>query len=242
MTKHPAVLGTPDTGPAGRRLAHALGRFALDMQGQHSASSLQRIIVEASLAIIPATRWANIWLTEGRGLILAEPPPSVIAELDRLQRELDDGPCLTTLREHRIVRVDDITTTRRWRAFTDTAAARGVRTILSIRLRVRHQTLGALNLYGDHAGAFTDDAVDTADILAQHAAVALANVVTETQYQSALSTRDIIGQAKGILMHRQKLAAPQAFSLLVHTSQQSNTKLVTVAKNVVEQHHAGLSD
>jgi len=68
---------------------------------------------------------------------------------------------------------------------------------------LRHRgSFGALNLYGAAPGAFTDDSITTGEILAQHAAVALAGTTAEQHFAAALASRDVIGQAKGIRMHR----------------------------------------
>jgi GAF domain-containing protein len=74
--------------------------------------------------------------------------------------------------------------------------------MLSFRLFVIAESFGALNLYGAAPGAFTDDSITTGEILAQHAAVALAGTTAEQHFAAALASRDVIGQAKGIRMHR----------------------------------------
>jgi AmiR/NasT family two-component response regulator len=78
-------------------------------------------------------------------------------------------------------------------------------------------------------------------ILAQHASIAVLGAEAEAQFDAALASRDVIGQAKGILMHREYLTGPQAFSLLMRTSQNSNIKIVQLARWVVEQHETGLA-
>jgi ANTAR domain len=86
--------------------------------------------------------------------------------------------------------------------------------VLSFRLFVVGESLGALNLYGEAPEALTQDSVAIGEILAQHAAVAMAGAAGEEHMQSALASRDIIGQAKGILMHRDNLTGLQAFAAL----------------------------
>ncbi|MCA2296885.1 ANTAR domain-containing protein [Mycobacterium timonense] len=78
-------------------------------------------------------------------------------------------------------------------------------------------------------------------ILAQHASVALVGSAAESHFQAALASRDIIGQAKGILMHRENLSALQAFHLLLRSSQRANIKLNEIARFVVDQHESGLN-
>lgn len=111
-----------------------------------------------------------------------------------------------------------------------------VRSLLAFQLFVRTENLGALNLYGGDAGVFGDDSIFVGELLAQHASVALIGAAADTQFQTALSSRDLIGQAKGILMHREKLSGLQAFQLLANTSQHANIKVVELARWIVEQH------
>jgi hypothetical protein len=117
----------------------------------------------------------------------------------------------------------------------------GVHSLLSFQLFVRSENLGALNLYGGAAGVFSDDSVQGGMILAQHAAVALAGTTAENHFHAALDSRDVIGQAKGLLMHGDHLTGLQAFNMLVQASKETNIKLVEVARWLVEEHEHGLS-
>jgi hypothetical protein len=110
---------------------------------------------------------------------------------------------------------------------------------MSFQLFVRSENLGALNLYADQPGVFSAESREFGTILAQHAAVAMVGAAHESQFRSALATRDIIGQAKGILMERQNLYAAQAFAVLLRASQETNTKLVDVARLVVSERGRG---
>jgi AmiR/NasT family two-component response regulator len=76
-------------------------------------------------------------------------------------------------------------------------------------------------------------------MLATHAAITLIAADKETQFKSALASRDVIGQAKGIIMERYKLDAGRAFALLVKLSQDSNTPLRLLAQQVVDSLIAG---
>ena len=97
--------------------------------------------------------------------------------------------------------------------------------MLSFRLFVDAADLGALNLYGSAAGVFTTDSQIVGALFAQHAALALAGSTRDDQLSDAIATRDVIGQAKGILMHRNRITGQQAFTLLVHASQHTQIKL-----------------
>jgi GAF domain-containing protein len=107
--------------------------------------------------------------------------------------------------------------------------------MMSLRLFVRRQTLGALNLYAAQPDAFTPEAEILADLVAQHAAVALAGAIHQHHLNAALVNRDVLGQAKGILMQRDELTTLQAFQLLVRTSQVTNMKIADVARWLITE-------
>ena len=71
-------------------------------------------------------------------------------------------------------------------------------------------------------------------LFAGHASVAMSGARQHEQFTHAIAVRELIGQAKGILMERHKLTGEQAFTLLVRASQQTNTRLVEVATHLVE--------
>jgi GAF domain-containing protein len=222
------------------RLAQVFGDLAVELQELKATSDILPSIVEAARGIVPGTRWAGISLIQGKKVVLQVASSRFVAELDQLQADLNEGPCLTTLREHHTVHIDDMRTETRWAAFAREAHQRGILSLLSFQLFVHSENLGALNLYGDESGVFSEDSFLFGGILAQHAAVAMIGAAHQTQFDDALATRDVIGQAKGMLMHRDNLTGLQAFSLLTRASQQTNMKLVAIARWLLDQHESGL--
>jgi GAF domain-containing protein len=223
-------------------LAEVFGDLAVEMQAQKGSSDTLRSIVEAAPKVVPGARWAGISLVQGTKIVSEVPTSRSVAELDQLQSDLNQGPCLTALRDYHTVHIDDMRTETRWPDFGREAQQRGMRSMLSFQLFVRSENLGALNLYSDEPGAFSEDSFLIGEILAQHAAVAMIGAAAETQFENALATRDVIGQAKGMLMQRDNLTGLQAFSLLTRASQQSNIKLVDVARWLVNEHESKLED
>ncbi|OBF28909.1 response regulator receiver protein [Mycobacterium sp. ACS1612] len=223
-------------GDVHHRLARLLGDLAVDMQAQSGTADTLHTIVDAAAHIVPGARWAGISRIHARRVFAEVPTDPIVAKLDDLQSELGDGPCLTALREHQTVHIADMTTDLRWPQFAQQATELGVRSLLSFQLFVRSETLGALNLYAGEPDVFSDDSVDVGTILAQHAAVAMIGATAETNFQAALASRDVIGQAKGLLMHRDHLTGLQAFNLLAKASKETNIKLVDVARWLVEEH------
>ena len=217
----------------GDDVVRALGDLALTMQDQPGTASTLDAVVTGAVAIVPGARWAGVSLIDGRQVTPMAPSDPVVAELDLLQTELDEGPCLSSLREHHTVLIDDMATETRWPTFTAAARERGVRSLLSFQLFVPRQNLGALNLYGGEAGVFSADSHYIGATIAQHASVALFGAEAETQFEVALSSRDEIGQAKGIIMERFKVDSMGAFHMLVRLSQDSNVKLADIAHRII---------
>lgn len=214
-------------------LAKALGDLAVEMQNQRDAESVLQTITDGAVHIAPGVRWAGISLIHGQVVEARVPSDPLVAKLDVLQSELGQGPCITALRQHRTVHIDDMSLDRRWPEFAEAAAAAGVHSSLSFQLFVREDNFGALNLYGGEAGVFDDESLLYGEVLAQHASVAMADSNAAETFDRALASRDIIGQAKGIIMERFDVDDIHAFSMLTRLSQTTNTKLVDVARRLV---------
>jgi GAF domain-containing protein len=223
-----------------RSLAEALGDFAVEMQAQPGTDATLKIIVAAAVALLPEASWAGISLIENRQVRPAVPTDEIAETLDKLQTDLGEGPMFDALYEHPTVHIPDLTQETRWPRFVADATGRGVRCMLSLRLYTSSRSLGALNVYGSEPGVFSEESINTAEILAQHAAVGVAGAAAQEQFQAALASRDLIGQAKGILMQRDGLTGLQAFATLTSASQQTNIKLIDVARWLINEHESKL--
>jgi GAF domain-containing protein len=162
--------------------------------------------------------------------------------LDELQYEYGHGPCLAAARDAAVVTVSDMSTEVRWPDWTVRAVQAGALSSLSIGLPIQESVTGALNIYGVKPNAFDDDAATLAQTFAGYAAVALANAhlydTTATlaaQMQSAMESRAVIEQAKGIIMGERRCTADEAFAILAKISQDSNRKLRDVAAQIVNR-------
>lgn len=171
-------------------------------------------------------------ISEGRHVrtVASTGPP--VEKVDHVQYEVGRAPCLDALHENRTVSVPDMAGESRWGEFPRRVHDLGVGSMLSFRLFVTGDTFGALNLYASRAGAFDEESEHVGLLFASHAAVALAGAREQQNLTRAVQTRDLIGQAKGILMERHKLTSDQAFSLLVLASQNANLKLRDLAAHL----------
>ena len=193
-------------------------------------------VTETSVRILPDVRHAVVTLVEGRHRTLRSTAATgpVPRTLDELQEQHQQGPCLDAIWEHHTVRVDDYESETRWPKFVVALLAQTpVRSSLSIQLYTNESELGALNLFSDRSGAFTEQVEDLAVALAAHAAIGLSGARHGGQFRSALASRDIIGQAKGVIMERHNLDAVAAFKLLVKISQERNTPVDEIARKLV---------
>jgi len=209
----------------------AMSRLARVIQREHSSvEDTLQAITRAVIDGVPGAMSAGITLVDRRGTFDNRASTDDLPKrVDALQVEVGEGPCLEALREHRTVRADDVATDERWPQFGPRAARLGAASMLSFQLFVDENNLGALNLYSAERGAFDPVAEEIGLVFASHAAVALVGAQQESGLRTALDNRDVIGQAKGILMERYKLSAQQAFLLLVRSSQSHNVKLRDLA-------------
>ncbi|AKK30244.1 GAF and ANTAR domain-containing protein [Mycobacterium sp. EPa45] len=221
-------------------MARTLGDLAVRLQAQKGTGDTLRVIVDAAARIVPGVRWVGISLIQRGSVVAQAPTDPIVAKLDELQSELGDGPCITALREHHTVLIDDMSRESRWPEFVRQAIALEVHSLLSFQLFVEPETLGAMNLYGAQPHCFSQESVDVGTIVAQHAAVAMFGAAAATQFHAALASRDVISQAKGILMQRNNITGVEAFAMLTHASADTNIKLVDVARWLVAEHESGL--
>ncbi|WP_417221255.1 ANTAR domain-containing protein [Arthrobacter sp.] len=157
-----------------------------------------------------------------------------MGELARsLQEKVRQGRCLDAAFEHKTVNVPDLATERRWPKFGAEALGLGARSMLVSNCSSKATTWGALNLYSRASEAFDCESEQKGLLVAAQAAVALAGTQKAEQLRYAAQSRDVIGQAKGILMERYKVTSEQAFLLLASVSSHSNTKLVHIACHLV---------
>lgn len=192
-------------------------------------------IVRAAVGTVPGAEHAGMSVVGGRRRVHTPAATSdLVLALDRAQYETGEGPCLTALYDAPVVQMPDVRTDGRWPAFSAAVADLPLGSTLSFQLYVREADLGALNLYSSRPRAFDEQSVQVGAVFARHASIALAGARTHDQLTHALSARDVIGQAKGILMERFRITGDEAFRVLVHASQQRNVKLLEVARTLVE--------
>ncbi|MEU4474200.1 GAF and ANTAR domain-containing protein [Micromonospora sp. NPDC023888] len=210
--------------------------------GETDLSGVLTQVSELARRTIPGAEEVSVTLLKQEGAHTAAFSGEMALRLDELQYEYDQGPCLEAAREATVVSVPDMSEEARWPEWAARAAQDGALSSLSIGFPIQETVLGALNIYGIESGAFDEDAVTLAKTFAGYAAVALANahlydttVTLAAQMQSAMQSRAVIEQAKGIIMGERRCTPDEAFAVLAKVSQDSNRKLRDVAAALVER-------
>jgi GAF domain-containing protein len=224
-----------ESGP-GRNVdvAQALRDVARSLEAEPDLEHVLGAIVASVTDTVPGAEQAGVSLREGKLLETVASTSDLTKRINTLEHELDEGPCLQALLDHHSYRIDDMSTDTRWPRFAAAADACGVRSMLGYALFTSGRNLGSLDLYSSKRNAFDAESEVVGELFAAHAAIALTGSTRQAEFRRALSSRDTIGIAKGILMHREGIPAEQAFNLLVSASQTANMKLHDVAVWLVE--------
>lgn len=196
--------------------------------------TLDRITRSATEAI-PGIDYASISVTSKTGRIETLAPTHRVAiQADQLQYELREGPCYAAVTGVPVVQVDDLASDLRWPAYGPKAAASfGLGSQLAFQFHAEPHARGALNLYATRAHEIDTDSRQLGMMFARLVAVALGWARHDETLSEALRSRQLIGQAVGIVMERYRLDPDRAFAFLVRVSQTGNIKLREVAAGII---------
>lgn len=216
-------------------LADRMAELARAVAVPTTVEEIFAAVTTAAVELIPGVDTAGVLLITPGGKFESHAVVTDLAcELDELQRILDEGPCLAAATEDVVVRTDDFRTETRWPAYAAAAVKIGVLSGLSFRLYTANRTAGALNLFGFTAHEWDEASCTTGSVLAAHAASAILAHRQGEQLQSALATRDRIGQAKGVIMERYGIDDVRAFDMIRRLSQENNARVVDIAERVID--------
>jgi hypothetical protein len=229
----------------GPMLLASFAELARHLFGNEDLREALAQVVKFTVGAVAGCDCASVTLYRHGRVVDTVASGAAAAELDDVQFASEIGPGPEAMQSENPVYVPGLAESRRWPVLAATAGQLGVASAVCYGLflhRPAHwSALGVFTLYGTAPDAFTDEDQEFASMLAVYVAVAVAMAQRrdevdrrEAALHRALSTRDVIGQAKGILMERQKLSAGEAFDLLRRVSQRLNRKLAEVAQEVAE--------
>ncbi|HEU5151135.1 MAG TPA: GAF and ANTAR domain-containing protein [Iamia sp.] len=223
-----------------RELVQYFAELARRFMADGSVDGTMRLIVHSAVELVDGCHHASISRRRGRSLVSASSSDEIGLILDGIQTGAQEGPCLDAIESGEIMASDDLEADARWPVYGPRAVESvGVRSSMALPLHDGERTIGALNLFSEQTGTFRPDADDVtgeaiASVLAAHATPALVAAVERADLRAALESRDVIGQAKGILMARTGIDEDAAFDLLRRASQRLNIKLAVVARRLVD--------
>jgi hypothetical protein len=197
-------------------------------------SVLDSIVVHA-VDTVPGADAGGITVAEDSKLESSHTTAHAIGELDQLQTELNEGPCIdaaTNPPPGGVIVIDDLAgdDAEACPRYAKAAVDAGYRSMCSTQLATGHAGYrAALNLYSTTPAAFSTEAQLVAALFGAQAAVLLYGSETAAHLTRAIDSRDVIGRAKGILIERFGVDDSEAFQMLVKSSQDTNLKLVNVA-------------
>ena len=207
----------------------------LDAAGTSTVARTMHTVAGLAVRAVPGAAHAGIAVMARDRLVTCAATHLSVTYLDRVQDELGEGPTRTAATPGVVVPVagDDLTDgPGPWPRFTRAAAEQGLGAVLALPLAPPDAAFGALTLYATRPGAFTELGRAIAESFALLSAVALCGVREAEHLQSAVESRDRIGQAKGVLMERYGVGPDQAFETLVGQSQRANVKLAEIAERL----------
>ena len=214
-----------------RRASRGLGR----RRSIRDLEETLREIVASAVDTVPGVDAGSVSITEHGRIETRHPPREDIRKLDETQSELREGPCIEAIDdppESGIVVAQDFAgvDAEHWPRFAPRAVDAGYRALLSTQLSANGGPRAALNLYSAQPNPFDEHSRTVAGLFGVQAALLLYGADQAAHLQKAVDSRDLIGQAKGILMERFGMDDEGAFQMLVRTSQDTNLKLTAVAR------------
>jgi hypothetical protein len=235
-SEHP----TSSDGLVTSELADNFAESARTLFSAGSVTDTLARVVELAIATIEGCDFAGLFLVDGDVVTTPIHTDPMVDEIHALQHQTGEGPCLDSISQRVMLYADDLAIDPRWSRFGPPVSALGIRSALALPL-ASEGCVGALNLYARYPAAF--GVVDRARgvILASLASLAISVALSHededrrTEHlHAALTTREVIGQAQGILMERERISAAQAFDVLRRASQHLNRKLRDVAQDLVD--------
>lgn len=229
----------PDPAVAGLGAAWARVHEVV-LQAQTAAEAVSHL-VEVAQQLIPLAVGAGISLVDQDGVCTTVAATNaVVAQADTLQYELGEGPCLRAWDTVSVQYVPDTTTDLRWPEWGRTVARAGIRSALSVPLVVQGQEIGAIQVYATEPEAFTEHEEHLLSLLAGPAAALLGDARTRrpTSYpnavQEAVTDRDRIERAVGVLMERRNLTEATARTRLLDTARDQGETLAQTADHLLD--------
>ena len=217
-------------------LSRSMALAASSLDGPVDVNELLHLICLAAIDAVPGADYAGITLADRHGKL--ETPAAthpLVHEVDALQYQFKQGPCVDAVQGRWQARSDDLRVDVRWPKYGPVAADLGIVSQMGIELFDEPGLIAGLNLYSSTVGAFDDDTVEAAMLFAIQATHTLGRVMTQKQLTDAMTTSTTIGRATGVVMQRFQLSADRAFELLTRVSRIHDVTLEVLADQILDE-------
>jgi transcriptional regulator with GAF, ATPase, and Fis domain len=238
------TMAFPDESPSGRNsISEDAFNFSAIARAFFSAGSVAATlsrVVELAASTVEGCDYAGLFLIEGNVISTPAYTDPMVVEIDDLQLQTGQGPCLDAISHRLTFYSTDLARDLRWLHFAPRALGLGIHSIMALPLDSNSQ-LGSLSLSARDPAAFDVIGRAQASLLAALAGIALSVARSHRNEEqrveslrAALISRETLGEAAGILMERDKISAPRALQILRQASQRLNLKLGDVAQNLID--------
>jgi GAF domain-containing protein len=224
-------------------LIESINALSQLLLAEEDVSSTCGRIAELAVHAVEAADACSISLSRPDGIVTVGVTDEAGSRIDEIQNETNEGPCLSSIEGDGTYRIADVGHDETWPTFSKrTGEETGIKSMVAYALDVPGGARGALNLLARKVDAFDDDDVATGSLFAAQAAAVLASALHHAedknqidQLKQALETRQVIGQAVGIIMASRRVTEDEAFEILVRISQDANIKIRDIARRVVDK-------
>ncbi|ROR90999.1 GAF and ANTAR domain-containing protein [Nocardioides aurantiacus] len=218
-------------------IARAVAHAANQMHRAAGVDDTLEVIVRSAAEALPTFDHIGVSTVEKDGQIVTRASTSaLVLELDDLQYTLHEGPCVSSMDGDDVVPAPHIETDHRWPSYLPGALRMGLRSQLGVRLHLDDRgTIGGLNLYSTTSSEIAAGDVLVAAFFATHASLALGKARHVETLNDAVATRQLVGQAIGILMERYDIDDQAAQAFLWRGSSHTNTKVRDMAASLVAE-------
>jgi len=230
--------GVPNEGAID--LARSLLQVAAVPANVDVVDAALRLVVALARVTVGGADGASVCLRREGALTTVAASDETVNGMDRDQYATGEGPCIAAATQGHWFHVDSLDVEARWPAFVPRARERGINSIISTPLLTQTRPVGALNIYSRYAGVFAAPELELSSLLAAQASDLLVSAAVDTsveelsrKLQDALRGRDVIAQARGVLMERHGVSADAAYTQLRRSSRQSNTPLRHLAEDIL---------
>jgi GAF domain-containing protein len=226
--------------PLSDELAGVFARMSGLLLSEETVGSVLPLVTKLAQETFPDTAGAGLSIMDpGGARITTAATDELVERADRIQYEMESGPCLVAWADRTVVRVDDLARDTRWPRWARLAKELGLRASLSAPLVAGDTALGAMKIYGTRPGMYGSREEFLLSMFATQAAVLVANTKSYADahrvsagLQASMRGRDAINIAKGILMAQGQVDQHTAFLRLAKTAEQRRQPLLEAAEEL----------